>query len=82
MSDPPTPPTTPELVLFKILRETPKPLALAAFWRFVKASAAKHSYRDGFVEWWLVERDVDDLFAEWCRREEGPKGTLPTDDEE
>ena len=72
-------PTTEDLIIFKILRESRKPLALAALWKFVKSSAKKHSYNDGFVEWWLVERDVSEALAEWRRREDGPSTDLDTD---
>ena len=66
-----------ERILFKILRESPKPLAIAAFWRFVQASAKEHQFRDGFVEWWLVEQDIVEMLDEWRRRE-----GIPHDDEE
>lgn len=47
-------------VVRKFIREHDKPLAIAAFWRFVRAAASDYCCQDGFVEWWLVLQDVDE----------------------
>lgn len=57
-------------VMRKFVREGSKSAAMRAFWRFVKAVVRKHTYSNGFVEWYLVECDVQSAL------EDGPEHGL------
>ncbi len=36
---------------------------VGAFWEYVKREAHKHQFRDGMVEWWLVEENVNKILG-------------------
>jgi len=50
-------------VMRKMLREKPTEDAVRSFWRYVQREARKRQARDGFVEWSLVQHEVDSALA-------------------
>jgi hypothetical protein len=49
-------------VALKFIRESDKVDALLVLWKYILKEASNAVYSDGFVEWWLLEGRVDDLF--------------------
>jgi len=52
------------VVLLKSFREQPRKLFVRALWRYIKNEAEWFRYNDGFVEWYMVEDNVDEALEQ------------------